>query len=111
MVGAALLKQFFVDDAGELSCMRLMAFLAFAVVLGVWVWGNLVAGTYVPLGYAEAGIVTAAIAGKAAQARFEYGGSSYHNPGLLQAGFGASAGPGDSGPAPIHRPGPQVEAE
>lgn len=68
------LGQFFVDDAGECSCMRLIAFLVLVVVLGLWVWGCITAGTYVPLGYAEAGLLGSAIGGKAVQARFEYGG-------------------------------------
>ncbi len=68
-----MLRQFFEDDAGALSSMRLMAFLSFVVVLGVWVWGNITSGQYVPLGYAESGVITSAIIGKAAQARFEYG--------------------------------------
>lgn len=68
------LGQFFVDDAGECSCMRLIAFLVLVVVLGLWVWGCITAGTYVPLGYAEAGLLSSVFAGKAVQARFEYGG-------------------------------------
>lgn len=99
------LGQFFQDDVGAFSLMRLMTFLAFAVVLGVWVWGNLSAGHYVPLGYSEAGIITAAIAGKAAQARFEYGGPYYHGlGGSFAAGAGGGqVGPGDSGPTPSPR--------
>ena len=95
------LPEFFADDTGALSCMRLMAFLAFLSVLGVWIWGNLAAGPYVPLGYAEAGIITAAFAGKAAQARFEYGGYGYsHNGGAPAAFMGSGTGAGESAPAP-----------
>ncbi|MDR2745682.1 MAG: hypothetical protein LBB66_10905 [Desulfovibrio sp.] len=68
------LGQFLVDDEGELSCMRLMCLLVDVSVLGVWIWGNIKAGQYVPLGYAEAGLLGAAHGGKALQGRFEYGG-------------------------------------
>jgi len=51
--------------------MRLMAFVVVLLVLIVWIWGNLQAGQYVPLGYSEAGIITAAVGGKAIQSRFE----------------------------------------
>ena len=68
---------FFKDDDGALSCMRLMAFMVTAVVLAMWVWGNLKAGHYVPMGFAEAGAVGAAHSGKAAQGYFEYGGTRY----------------------------------
>lgn len=67
------MKQFFVDDTGAFSCMRLMCFLVAVAVLGTWVWGNIQAGHYVPLGYAEAGLLGAAHGCKAAQGRFEYG--------------------------------------
>jgi hypothetical protein len=98
-----MMRQFFVDDTNQYSCMRLMAFIAFVSVLGVWVWGNVTAGHYVPLGYAEAGIITAAFAGKAAQARFEYGCGGYGYPyggGVSAALMGSGAGAGDSVPAP-----------
>lgn len=68
------MSEFFRDDAGELSCMRLMVFFVDAVVLGIWIWANIKAGHYVPLGYAEAGIICANHGGKAAQGYFEYGG-------------------------------------
>lgn len=67
------LKQFFVDDAGQFSCMRLMCFCTTITVLSVWLWANFRAGTYVPLGYAEAGLVGAAHGGKMFQGRAEYG--------------------------------------
>ena len=70
-----ILAQFFKDDAGEFSCMRLMAFVVVLVVLIVWIWGNLKAGQYVPLGNAEAGLIGSAVLGKAAQGYFEYGGT------------------------------------
>ncbi len=69
------LSQFFRDDAGEFSCMRLVTALITLTVLGMWIWGCLKAGHYIPLGYAEAGIIGAAQGAKAAQARFEYGGA------------------------------------
>ena len=72
------MRQFFVDDAGELSCMRLMCFLAFSVILGMWVWGCFMAGTFIPIGYGEAGILSSSMLGKAAQSRFENG---LHGPG------------------------------
>lgn len=69
------IAEFFKDDAGEFSCMRLLAFVVVLAVLAMWVWGNITAGQYVPLGYGEAGIIGAAVSGKAAQGYFEYGGS------------------------------------
>lgn len=55
--------------------MRLMVFLVVAVVFGLWIWGCLSSGRYIPLGYSEAGIISSALFGKAVQSRFEYGGS------------------------------------
>lgn len=66
--------EFFKDDGGALSCMRLLVFAVTLIVLAVWIWGNLRAGQYVPLGASEAGIIGAAVGGKAAQSYFEYGG-------------------------------------
>ena len=57
--------EFFTDDAGELSCMRLMSCMVVMAVLGVWVWCNISTGAYVPLGYGEAGIISAAVGSKA----------------------------------------------
>ena len=68
-----MLRQFFTDDAGQFSCMRLMTFCVLAMVLGVWGYCNVCSGMYVPMGYDEAGVISTAIIGKAAQARFEYG--------------------------------------
>jgi len=76
------IRQFFVDDAGELSCMRLLCFMVDVTVLGMWVWGCLKAGQYIPLGYDAAGLLGAAHGTKAAQARFEYGGPSGIAPSL-----------------------------
>ena len=69
--------EFFKDDDGALSCMRLLSFMVTGVVLTMWVWGNLKAGHYVPLGFAEAGAVSASVGSKAAQGYFEYGGTRY----------------------------------
>lgn len=65
------MAQFFQDDQGQFSSMRIMAFVVVTLVLAVWVWGNIQAGQYVSLGYSEAGIITAAVGGKAIQSRFE----------------------------------------
>ena len=73
-------RQFFLDDAGEYSCMRLMVFIVLVIVFGLWIWGCLKAGQYIPLGYSEAGIISSALFGKAAQARFEYGGLPPRDP-------------------------------
>ena len=67
------MKDFFTDDERRLSCMRLLCFLVVLAVLGVWLWGNAVAGQYVPLGYAEAGLIGPACGGKAAQGYFASG--------------------------------------
>jgi hypothetical protein len=54
-----------------------------AAVLAVWVWGNISAGQYVPLGHAEAGLLGAVHGGKALQTRFELGSSGgYGIPGV-----------------------------
>ncbi len=68
------LATFFKDDSGEYSCMRLLSFIVVVFVLGLWAWGNVAAGQYVPLGLGESGIITAAVGSKAAQGYFEYGG-------------------------------------
>jgi hypothetical protein len=64
-------RQFFEDDVGALSCMRLIFFLVNMVVLGVWAFANITSNQYVPLGYAEASILAASYGGKALQSRFE----------------------------------------
>jgi hypothetical protein len=61
------LLQFFKDDYGDYSCMRLAVFMVITTVLLVWGIGCFIAGYYIPLGYAEAGIISSAIFGKAAQ--------------------------------------------
>ena len=71
----ARLGQFFKDDVGEFSCMRLLVFLTSAVVLGVWVWGNYRAGQYLPLGPYESALLGVSHGSKAAQAHIEYGGA------------------------------------
>jgi hypothetical protein len=76
MMRVGQLGQFLVDDAGELSCMRLMCLLVTVSVLGMWVWANLTSGQYVPLGYAEAGLLCGSQGAKAWQGRSEYGGSA-----------------------------------
>ena len=67
------MRGFFMDDAGDFSCMRLMCFLVTLVVLALWVWGNISAGHYIPLGYAEAGLLGASHGCKAWQSHSEYG--------------------------------------
>ena len=67
------MRGFFMDDAGDLSCMRLTVFVVTISVLGMWVWGNFAAGQYVPLGTSEAGLLGAAYGCKAWQARSEFG--------------------------------------
>ena len=70
------LAQFFQDDVGAYSCTRLLSFIVVAVELSVWIWGNIQAGQYVPMGTANAGIISAAILGKVANSQIEYGGGS-----------------------------------
>ena len=100
------MRQFFVDDAGECSCMRLMTFLVLLFVLALWAWGCFMAGTYIPLGYAEAGIVSSAIAGKAVQARFEYGLSGNNTP-TTCTGESPAAGDSAAGLAEAAPPSPR----
>ena len=66
-------KQFFVDDTGELSCMRLCCFVVNLTVLGNWTWGCYMAGAYVPLGMDAAGLLGAVNGAKAAQTWNEFG--------------------------------------
>jgi hypothetical protein len=65
------LAGFFLDDAGDPSCMRLLALFITLAVLGVWIGGNIAAGQYVPLGKAEAALLAAGIGGKVIQDRNE----------------------------------------
>ena len=68
-------KDFFLDDEGRSSSMRLMCFLVTVLILAVWLWGNISSGQYIPLGYAESGLLGTLCGGKALQGYFEYGGS------------------------------------
>lgn len=68
------LTDFFKDKDDALSCMRLVAVVAVFVVLGTWTICCLSSRQYVPMGTGEAGIVCAAILGKAAQAWSEWRG-------------------------------------
>ena len=68
------LTEFFKDDGGALSCTRLLVFTVVVTVLGVWVWGNICAGHYVPMSLSEAGLISAAVGGKVAHSHFEYEG-------------------------------------
>lgn len=68
-----LLGDAFCDHTGGTSAMRIMAVLVCLVVLGAWITGMVVAGHYIPLGWAEAGLIGGACGAKAAQSRFELG--------------------------------------
>ena len=68
------MRDFFLDDAGRSSLMRLMCFLVTFAVIGLWLWGNVRVGHYLPLGYAESGLLASLCGGKALQGYFEYGG-------------------------------------
>lgn len=63
----------FCDHSGGVSAMRIMSFLVCVVVLGLWVAFCFIEGRYIPLGWAEAGLIGAACGAKAAQSRFELG--------------------------------------
>lgn len=63
----------FCDHSGGVSTMRIMTVLVCMLVLGAWVTGMIVAGHYIPLGWAEAGLIGGACGAKAAQSRFELG--------------------------------------
>lgn len=66
------MKRGFVEDgAGDLSLMRLMMMVVVLVVLGVWVWGCIAAGRYIPLGSTEGAVIAAAFGGKSAQSWVE----------------------------------------
>lgn len=70
------LTEFFKDDAGALSSMRLMTIGTLVAVLAPWIWTWLSTGQYTPLSAADAAVVAAALAGKAAQGWAEYGGGA-----------------------------------
>ncbi|WP_035066687.1 hypothetical protein [Nitratidesulfovibrio termitidis] len=72
---AALVGDAFCDHSGGTSAMRIMAMLVCVIVLGAWIVGMLAAGRYIPLGWAEAGLIGGACGAKAAQSRFELGGN------------------------------------
>lgn len=76
----------FCDHSGGISVMRIMSFLVCVVVLGLWVAFCFIEGRYIPLGWAEAGLIGAACGAKAAQSRFELGSAGLgvfeeHDPG------------------------------
>ena len=66
------LRDFFLDDEGRASCMRLLCFMVSLAILFAWLWGNLRSGQYVPLVYAEAVLLAAARGGQAVQGYYEY---------------------------------------
>ena len=63
----------FLDYQGGTSTMRIMSMLVVIVVLANWVACCWLTKSYVPFGYAEAGVVTASLGAKAAQSHFEIG--------------------------------------
>ena len=69
----------FLDECGDVSCIRLISILICVVVLGVWVTFMFIEGRYIPLGYAEAGLISGAVGAKALQSRFELGGQGLKN--------------------------------
>lgn len=71
-LGALKVGQFFMDDYGKSSAMRLTTFAAVALILGVWGYCCLINKTYIEIGAGEASIVIAAIGGKAVESAFEY---------------------------------------
>jgi hypothetical protein len=88
MMRVGQLGQFLVDDVGEFSCMRLMCLLVDVTVLGTWAWANIRSGQYIPMGYAEAGLIGAAHGWKSLQTRFELGSNG---------GYGGPGRPGGQG--------------
>ena len=66
----------FLDEWGDVSCIRLVSLFVCMVVLGVWVLFMFIEGRYIPLGYAEAGLIAGAVGAKALQSRFELGGQN-----------------------------------
>lgn len=68
-----LLGDAFLDHQGGVSVMRILSFLVSFVVLGVWIAFMFVEGGYIPLGWAEAGLIGLVSSAKAAQSRFELG--------------------------------------
>lgn len=65
----------FLDQKGGVSSMRIITVLICFIILGIWVTFMFIEGKYIPLGYAEAGLIGAAAGAKAAQSRFELGSS------------------------------------
>jgi len=83
---ATLVGDAFCDHSGGTSAMRIMAVLVCVIVLGAWIVGMLAAGRYIPLGWAEAGLIGMACGAKATQSRFELGSGgvwgALHSPGI-----------------------------
>ncbi len=69
-----ILGDAFLDHKGGVSAMRITTVIICLVILGSWLAFMIVEGRYIPLGYAEAGLLGAATGAKAVQSRFELGG-------------------------------------
>lgn len=61
------------DHNGGVSCQRIATLAVCFVVLGMWVWGCLTSGQFLPLGWPEVALIGAAQGAKAMQSRFELG--------------------------------------
>ena len=69
----AKFAKFFVDDAGEASCMRLTVFCTVVAVLFPWFYSVVSTGNYADIGFNSAMVILFCVFGKTAQAFIEYG--------------------------------------
>ena len=103
MIAARRLAQFFLDDEGACSCMRLTTFLVVGSVLLPWAFCVMRSGTYVDLGTNATLVALACIFGKVTQSGFEYGPwTRGHTP---TDGPRAAAGQGGAGAPGVPRCG------
>lgn len=69
-----VLGEAFLSNNGNVSSMRIVTVLTCFIVLGTWITFMFIEGRYIPLGYAEAGLIGAAAGAKAIQSKFESSG-------------------------------------
>lgn len=69
----SLVGDCFLDHSESVSCQRIVTFAVTITVLGMWVWGCLHAGQFLPLGWPEVSLLAGSQGAKALQSRFELG--------------------------------------
>jgi hypothetical protein len=66
-----LLGRFFLDDAGEPSCQRLVSFLIIATVMAVWAWVSIRTGKLAELDPVMGGLAASALGFLALKTKYE----------------------------------------